>query len=47
MIALLKDIELPMIYMEDAIRATIELMNYERKKLSINSSYNISAMSFT
>ena len=42
-----EDIELPMIYMEDAIRATIELMNYERKKLSINSSYNLSGISFT
>ena len=29
-----EDIELPMIYMEDAVRATIELMNYERKKHS-------------
>ena len=42
-----EDIELPMIYMEDALRATIELMNYERKKLSINSSYNLSGISFT
>ena len=42
-----EDIELPMIYMDDAIRATLELMNYERKKLSINSSYNISGISFT
>ena len=42
-----EDIELPMIYMEDAVRATIELMNYERKKLSINSSYNLSGISFT
>ena len=28
-----EDIELPMIYMEDALRATIELMNYETKKI--------------
>lgn len=41
-----KDITLPMIYMDDAIRATIELMNIDRKDLTINSSYNISGMSF-
>tara|TARA_B100001173_G_C16004417_1_gene554897 strand:- start:959 stop:1918 length:960 start_codon:yes stop_codon:yes gene_type:complete len=42
-----KNIELPMMFMDDAIRATIELMNAERPSLSINSSYNVSAMSFT
>jgi len=42
-----KNIELPMMYMDDAIRATVELMNAERSSLSINSSYNVSAMSFT
>ncbi len=42
-----KDITLPMIYMDDAIRATIELMNIDRKDLTINSSYNLSGMSFT
>ena len=41
-----KDITLPMIYMDDAIRATIELMNIDRKNLTINSSYNLSGMSF-
>ena len=41
-----KDITLPMIYMNDAIRATIELMNIDRKDLTINSSYNLSGMSF-
>ena len=41
-----KDITLPMIYMDDAIRATIELMNIDRKDLTINSSYNLSGMSF-
>ena len=41
-----KDITLPMIYMDDAIRATIELMNVSRKDLSINYSYNLSGMSF-
>lgn len=37
---------LPMMYMEDAIRATIELMESEQNKLSIHSAYNVSAMSF-
>ena len=32
-----EDLQLPMIYMDDAIRATLELMNCDRKKLSINS----------
>jgi nucleoside-diphosphate-sugar epimerase len=32
--------------MDDAIRATIELMNIDRKDLTINSSYNLSGMSF-
>ena len=41
-----KDITLPMIYMDDAIRATIELMNIDRKDLTINYSYNLSGMSF-
>ena len=35
-----------MIFMDDAIRATIELMNIDRKDLTINSSYNLSGMSF-
>jgi nucleoside-diphosphate-sugar epimerase len=38
---------LPMMYMPDAIRATIELMEADAKKISVRSSYNISAMSFT
>ncbi|PDH50068.1 MAG: NAD-dependent epimerase/dehydratase family protein [Crocinitomicaceae bacterium TMED135] len=42
-----KNITLPMIYMDDAIRATIELMNTERKDLTINSSYNLSGMNFS
>lgn len=37
---------LPMMYMPDAIRATIELMEAEQSKLSIHSAYNVSAMSF-
>jgi nucleoside-diphosphate-sugar epimerase len=42
-----KNIELPMMFMDDAIRATLELMNVDRSSLSVNSSYNVSAMSFT
>lgn len=42
-----RDTALPMMYMEDALRATIELMEAPADHLSIHSSYNISAMSFT
>ena len=42
-----ENVQLPMIYMDDAIRATLELMNCDRKKLSINSSYNLSGISFS
>ncbi|CAG0960268.1 threonine 3-dehydrogenase [Flavobacteriales bacterium] len=37
---------LPMMYMEDAIRATIELMQANPTCLSIRSSYNLAGMSF-
>jgi nucleoside-diphosphate-sugar epimerase len=40
------EVTLPMIYMKDAIRATMELMTADRKTLSINSSYNLAAISF-
>jgi nucleoside-diphosphate-sugar epimerase len=40
------EVTLPMIYMKDAIRATMELMRADRKTLSINSSYNLAAISF-
>lgn len=39
--------ELPMIFMEDAIKATIDLMQASDEQLSIWSSYNLAAMSFT
>lgn len=42
-----KDTYLPMMYMPDAIRATIELMEAPAKKISIRTSYNVSAMSFS
>lgn len=38
---------LPMIYMEDAIRATIELMDAPVANISIRTSYNLSGMSFS
>ena len=42
-----EDTYLPMMYMPDAIRATIELMEAPADKISIRTSYNISAMSFS
>ena len=38
--------KLPMMYMEDAIRATISLMDANSDALSIRSSYNLGAISF-
>lgn len=37
---------LPMMYMDDAIRATIELMESPAEKVKIRSSYNVAGMSF-
>ncbi len=37
---------LPMMYMPDAIRATLELMHADSDKIAIRSSYNVSGMSF-
>jgi nucleoside-diphosphate-sugar epimerase len=42
-----EDTYLPMMYMPDAIRATIELMEADASKISIRTSYNISGMSFS
>lgn len=42
-----KDTYLPMMYMPDAIRATIELMEAPADCISIRTSYNISGMSFS
>lgn len=42
-----KDTYLPMMYMPDAIRATIELMEAPADKISVRTSYNLSAMSFS
>ena len=42
-----ENVKLPMMYMEDAIRATIELMDAPIENVKIRSSYNISGMSFS
>lgn len=42
-----KDTYLPMMYMPDAIRATIELMEAPADKISVRTSYNLSSMSFS
>src|SRR5829696_6111523 len=42
-----KDTYLPMMYMPDAIRSTIELMEAPANKITIRTSYNISGMSFS
>lgn len=42
-----KDTFLPMMYMPDAIRATIELMEAPSEKIKVRTSYNIAAMSFS
>ncbi len=44
---LTEDTYLPMMYMPDAIKATIELMEAPTEKISIRHSYNISSMSFS
>jgi nucleoside-diphosphate-sugar epimerase len=41
------DTELPMMYMDDAIRGTIELMDAPTEKINVRSSYNLTGMSFT
>ncbi|WP_046757869.1 NAD-dependent epimerase/dehydratase family protein [Kordia jejudonensis] len=42
-----EDTALPMMFMDDAVRATISIMNAESSAIKIRSSYNISATSFT
>lgn len=42
-----EDTYLPMMYMPDAIRATIELMEAPADRIAIRTSYNIAAMSFS
>lgn len=42
-----KDTFLPMMYMRDALRATISLMNSDPDAITIRSSYNVASMSFS
>lgn len=42
-----KNTRLPMMYMPDAIRATIELMQTKATNIKVRSSYNIAAISFS
>ena len=39
--------EMPMMYMEDAINATLNIMTADASQIKIRSSYNLAAMSFT
>jgi nucleoside-diphosphate-sugar epimerase len=41
------DTALPMMFMPDAIKATIDLMEASSEKLSLHSSYNVAGISFT
>ena len=38
---------LPMMFMDDAINATVQIMQADSERLKIRSSYNLSAISFT
>lgn len=42
-----EETRLPMMYMDDAIRATIEIMQAPEENIKIRSSYNLSGVSFT
>ena len=42
-----EDAELPMMFMEDAIKATIDLMHANKDHVKIRSSYNLAAISFS
>lgn len=42
-----EDTYLPMMYMPDAIRATLELMDAPADQISVRTSYNVSGMSFS
>ena len=42
-----RDTYLPMMYMPDAVKATLELMEADADKIKIRSSYNVTAMSFS
>ena len=38
---------MPLMYMDDAIKATIDLMDADPAKLTVRTSYNLAALSFT
>jgi len=42
-----KDSKLPMMFMDDAIRATLSIMESDSESIKVRSSYNLAAMSFT
>lgn len=42
-----EDATLPMIFMEDAIRATLELMDAPKENITVRTSYNIAGVSFS
>jgi nucleoside-diphosphate-sugar epimerase len=42
-----EDSTMPMMYMPDAIKATIDLMNADKEKIKIRTSYNLAAISFS
>jgi nucleoside-diphosphate-sugar epimerase len=42
-----EDTSLPIMFMDDAVRATIDIMNTEASNVKVRSSYNINAISFT
>lgn len=42
-----EDTALPMMFMEDAVKATLDIMNANTNDVKIRSSYNLSAISFT
>ncbi len=44
---LAKDTTLPMIYMEDAVNATIQLMKAPKSAIKVRTSYNLSGLSFS
>ncbi|MEN3323575.1 NAD-dependent epimerase/dehydratase family protein [Mariniflexile soesokkakense] len=44
---LTKDTELPMMFMDDAIKATVDIMTANKDAVKIRSSYNLAAISFT
>jgi len=44
---LAEDAALPMMYMDDAIKATVDIMEAPAEKIKVRSSYNLAAMTFT